>query len=152
MNELDAPPQSTTIFAGRSAANLGLALLAGLALVAALGIWSRPKAAELEHFQQVSAVGDAIFFIPPELAQKPPPAAVTWDGKPLYPVSYKKLDLHETKMVRAGRDPQTGLSIYRSLEPVAPQPGEREKKGEPMFFLKIGPGAFIKVRASTPGM
>ncbi len=152
MSEPTDPPPIASIFGGKSAARLALALLTGLAVVAAFGVINRPRSAALEQFGELTAVGDPTYLTLPESAQKPPPAAATWEGKPLYPVSYKKLDLRDTKMLRAGRDVATGLTIYRSLDPVPPQSGEREKKGEPMLFLKLAPNAYIKVRATTPGM
>ncbi len=152
MTDPSAVRETRTLFAGKSALGLALALLAGVAVVAGFGMANRPRVSALERFEEATAVGDFTFFKVPGIVQKPPPAAVVWNGQPLFPVSYKKVDLHDTKMIRTGRDPASGLTIYQSREPVPPQEGEREKKGEPFYFLKIGPNNFIKVRAWTPGM
>lgn len=152
MNESTPASGSTEIFQAQTAQRLGIVLVAGLALVVIFNALDKPRRTQFERYEEVTAVGDKAWFRLPETAQKPPPAAAKFRGQELFPVSYKTVEIRDTKMLRVGDDDSGLLRIYASREPVPPQEGEVEKKGETFYFLKTGTGEYIKVRGSTPGM
>ena len=102
-------------------------------------------------FAEATAVGDTVYFEVPSQMQKPPAAAATFQGEPLYPVSYSKVKVKDPEMLQVGSDPGTGLTIYSSAKAIKGQPGEKEPNGQTFYFLKIASGEYIKVRPFTPG-
>ena len=154
MTNGDPQPSATAApFFGKSAAlSLGSALLGGLFVLLALTRGDRVRRAELERAEEVTAVGDAIFFKLPTDAAKPPPRAAILNGQALYPVSYQTVELPDSRMIRAATDPETGIGIYVTTIKVPAQENEHEKAGEKFYFLKTAPKQYVRVRASTPGM
>lgn len=145
MTNESAPPAPDQGFPGsRTALCLGAALLVGL--VAVLGMVLRDNAhrTDLEVIVESSAVGDTHYFaIPDPAPPEPYPAVATLEGKPLFPVGYKRHEKREADMQPLARDAATGLTIY--------QAPAKSKEGDdsPTYFLKTGPGEFLKVRPSS---
>jgi len=137
------------LFAARGARWLAGGLIAGLLLIVVLTVADRARIHALEHFEENSAVGDTLYFqIPADLSGSPA-VAVTFNGQPLTPATVKKYESRDTKMLRVGRDEGTGLAIYAVRD--AP-PGERSVRGakdDGPYFLKVGPGEYIQLRAAA---
>lgn len=141
MNESPSTEASAD-FPGLSAAvRLGAALLVALALTLALVLRDNARRFTLETVVESSAAGDTRYFsIPDPLPPEPYPAVAHLDGQPLIPAGYKRHEKREADMQAIARDEATGLTIYRA--PVKP----KEANDAPTYFLKTGPGEFIKAR------
>jgi hypothetical protein len=125
----------------RAAVRLGAALLIGLGLVLALVLRDNARRSTLESIVESSAVGDTRYLpIPDPLPAEPFPAVAHFGGKPLVPAGYKRHEKREADMQAVGTDMATGLTIYRA--PVK----AKEASDPPTYFLKVGPGEFVKVR------
>jgi hypothetical protein len=139
------------LFARRHAIYLGAALLAGLTLVLIFTALDRSRRTQLEATSQTTAVGDRAFFLLPQISQKPPGVAANFRGQPLYPISYARVEIRDSRMTQAGSDDSGTFRIYTTREHVPLQDGEIDKPGEPVYFLKTAPDEYVKVRPSTPG-
>ncbi|MHA3773215.1 hypothetical protein ACXR0O_16905 [Verrucomicrobiota bacterium sgz303538] len=149
---MNAPStEQPRIFARKAAMRLGEAILIGFAVIIVLAGIDNAQRSKLETFQEVTAVGDRAVFPIPAQVQKPPVAAVSFRGQPLYPVSYEPVEIRDTKMIRLGRDDNGQYFVYGTRENVPPQEGETVRKGETFFFLKVEPNKYLKTRTSTPG-
>ena len=144
MNE-SSPTDSGQPFPGqRAAVILGAALLAALGLTLALVLHDNAHRQELEVVTESSAVGDTHYYkIPDPVPEEPYPAIAHLDGQALYPVGYKRHDRNEAEMEPLGIDDATGLTIYQT------QPKAKEAGDPQSYFIKIGPGAFLKVRPAA---
>ena len=142
-----SPSRPATPFVSlKSAFGLGIALLSGFALVSVLAIAGRWNVFTLEQFEEVTAVGDPIFFksaTPFESNQ----VATNFNGQPLRLVDGEKVEIRDTKMLRVGRDESTQLTIYSLRAPLAPDPLASKKLNGPLFFLKIAPGEYLVARS-----
>lgn len=128
----------------RAAVYLGAALLAGLALVLAMVLRDNARRGELEVIVESSAAGDTHYFkIPDPLPPEPFPAVATLGDKPLYPAGFKRHDKREAEMKPVAKDAATGVTIYQ-----APVKANEDDAATPTYFLKVGPGEFLKVRPS----
>ncbi|MDB6172951.1 MAG: hypothetical protein JWL59_2262 [Chthoniobacteraceae bacterium] len=127
-------------FAGRHAFRLAVALLAGLACVAAFSAVSRSNVAALEQFEETTAFGDTHYFVAPADSHA---AVVNLDGMPLFLAGDEKLERRDTRMARLGRDEATGLAIYTPREATD---GKEKVKGKPGWFLKLGPDEYLRLR------
>lgn len=147
MSEIPQQEQTGAIFAQPYAMRLGAALLIALALILILTWRDNARRSTLEVVVESSALGDTNYLPMPEPPPEPPYAAVALlAGKPLYPAGFKRHERREGDLVRVAVDDRTGLSIYK----VAPNAkGEGKGDSEPVFFLKIGPGEFLKVRLTN---
>ncbi len=145
-------PEAEPILARNYAVRIGLLLLVGFAAVIAGVGYDEGQMRVLETFEETTAVGDRAYFQMPTDAVKPPPAAVSFRGQPLFPVSYAKVELRDTRMTRAGMADDAAIQVYTSRDPVPPQEGESEKHGTQFYFLKVERDEYIKVRAGSPGM
>ncbi|MDQ3624229.1 MAG: hypothetical protein M3463_17365 [Verrucomicrobiota bacterium] len=151
MNDPNRPAPAAPIDAPRSAMVFGGLLLAGLAAMTIFTRLDQSGLAQLERFEENTAVGDTRYFAIPADPPQPPPAAVILNGRALYPVDGKALEKkHDSRMSRAGRDEATGLSIYQERE----SRGKTKKPSSgPMperYFLKVGPGEYLEVRPALP--
>jgi hypothetical protein len=143
MNETSST-ETTQDFPGlRVAVRLGLALLVGLGAVLAMVWRDNTRRASLEVIVASSAVGDTHYLRLPENLPEPPVAVATMRGRKLFPVSARRHEKIEAELLRVARDEATGLTIYQA-EPKAKDEGERDST--PTYFLKTGPGEFLKVR------
>jgi hypothetical protein len=131
----------------RAAVYLGAALLAGLALVLAMVLRDNARRSEMEVIVESTAVGDTHYFkIPDPLPPEPFPAVAKLGDKPLYPAGYKRHDKREAEMKPVAKDAGTGVTIYQ-----APAKSNEPDDSAPTYFLKVGPGEFLKVRPSSDG-
>jgi hypothetical protein len=132
-------------FPGRRTA---FVLAAGLflALLAALAVAMRDNArrASLETTAEFTAVEDTHYFPMPQVAPDPPYKAVaSLHGQLLYPADYRRHEVPADDMTRVGVDDKGGYIIYRAPE-VAKD--EDERKVGPVYFLKISPTEYLKLR------
>ena len=111
-------------------------MLIGFAAVVAFTLRDAGRVGELEHFEQVTAVGDTNYFTVPSPPPNPPAVVAHGDGKAWVPVDFAKQDHRDTQMLRAGRDDASGLTLYR--------PREKAKADE--LFLKIEPNGYLRLR------
>ena len=128
--------ESAPLFATRAAVRFGVALLVGFALVLVFTARDSGRVAELERFEQTTAVGDTNYFIIPSPPPDPPAAIVQFEGKAWAPVDFHTQDPRDTQMLRVGRDTATGLALYR--------PRATTKAGE--LFVKIEPNGHLRLR------
>ncbi|HEY3899113.1 MAG TPA: hypothetical protein VGM54_10895 [Chthoniobacter sp.] len=132
-------------FPGRWAA-VGLAAGLLLALLVALAVAMKDNArrATLETTAEFTAVGDNHYFPMPQVPPVPPYEAVaSFHGQPLYPTDYRRHESAADDMSRAGVDEKAGYIIYRAPQ-VAKDDDERMLG--PVYFLKISPTEYLKVR------
>ena len=144
MNE-SSPVESDAAFPGRRVAvYLGAALLVGLGLALVLVLRDNARRPELEVVIESSAVGDTHYLtVPDPPPPEPFPAVAHLDGKPLYPTGYKRHEKSEADMQPLAKDAATGLTIYQA-------PVKAKEAGDPpSYFVKVGPGVFLKVRPAA---
>ncbi len=147
MSEIPQPQGTDAIFAQPFAIRLGAVLLVALALILILTWRDNARRSTLEVVTESSALGDTNYLRVPEPPPEPPYAAVAMlNGKPLYPAGFKRHEKREGDLVRVSVDEQTSLAIYK-VPPGAK--GEGKNEPEPVYFLKIGPGEFLKVRLTN---
>lgn len=129
-------PESPPLFAPRAAVRFAVALLIGFAVVLAFTLRDSGRVADLERFEQTSAVGDTNYFNIPSPLPDPPTAIVQFEGKPWVPVDFDKQDFRDTQMLRVGRDDATGLALYR--------PRAQANGGD--LFVKIEPNGYLRLQ------
>ena len=132
-------------FPGRRAA-FGLAAGLFLALLVALAVAMKDNAQRttLETTAEFTAVGDTDYFpMPPVPPQPPYKVVASFRGHALYPADYRRHESAADDMTRVGVDDKAGYIIYRAPE-VAKDDDER--KLGPVYFLKISPTEYLKVR------
>jgi len=141
----DSTTEPNHEFPGRRlAVPLGGSLLVALVLVLAMVWRDNGRRAELEVIVESTAVGDTRYLVVPEGAfPEPPPQVAALHGVPLFPVGDKRYDKSDLEMTRLARDEATGLTIYQA--PVKIKEGAEKETGV-VYFLKIAPGEYIKVR------
>ncbi len=141
MNE-STPIETTTDFPGlRVAVRLGAALLVGLAITLALVLRDNARRSALEGIVESTAVGDTHYLpIPEPLPPEPFPAVAHLHGQPLIPSGYKRHEKREADLQPVAKDAATGLTIYQA--PIK----AKDAREPPTYFLKTGPGEFLKVR------
>jgi len=148
MSEI-SPTEASPAFPGfKPALWLGGSLLAVLTLVIFLAVRDNSQRDQLEAIVQFNAVGDTHYAaIPPGPPAPPYPAIVILHGEPLYPVSYRKHEKREAELVPVARDEASGLNIYQT----APRgKDDADKDSGPAYFVKVGPGEFLKVHPIPP--
>ena len=84
MNEPALSTAPADLFHWRAAIQLGVILLTGLTLVLLFAALEKPRRAQLETYEEVTAVGDSAFFRAAAQVGRP---AITFRGQPLYPLS-----------------------------------------------------------------
>jgi hypothetical protein len=109
-------PETPQLFAPRAVVWLGSAVLIGFAAVLAFTLRDSGRESDLEHFDQVTALGDTHYFVVPSPPPDPPVAIVQWQGRAWVPVDFTKHDLRDTQVIRIGRDEASGLVLYRPRE------------------------------------
>jgi len=126
------------------AVRLGVALLLALGLALALVLRDNTRRSVLEEVKEFSAVGDTRYLaIPDPLPPEPFPVVARLGGRGLVPSGYKRHEKREADMQPVAKDEATGLTIYQA-------PVKAKDAGEPAtYFLKAGPGQFIKVRLAA---
>ncbi len=129
------------------AVTLGVGLLAAFAFVTGQAFSDGSRRVQIEAVAEVTAVGDTAYSPVPAEPAPPYPAAAKLDGHPLYPVSAKPARMDETEMRRVGRDAAAGLTVYEA-GPKAAKSGEAAGSAGRFYFLKVGPGQFLKVGES----
>lgn len=124
-------------FSARTAYAIGGALVLGLGGVTAYAVLDRPRAGGVESFSETTAVGDKVYFRPPVQPLAVPDPVLTWQGRKWAPANYEKLKIDDTRMFRAGRDPETRFSVYR----------EKGKGPESPKYLKMDTGEYLRLEA-----
>lgn len=120
----------------RYALIFALAIVLGLAAVAAHSAINHSHRAELEHWSQETAVGDKHLY-----PVGPDAPALTFHGKPLTPISTQPQETRETRVVVIGTDDSKQFRIYLHREP-----GSREPDNDQIFLLKTGQNQFLKMQ------
>jgi len=142
MSSSSTPEQRPADFlCGAWATRIGLLLLLGLALVLALAIVDRPRRAQLESFQEVTAVGDRNFFAPgPDPTA---PTVLTWSGGQVEIGAAEHLKMRDSSVRKVGLDEATGVAIY------APGPATSADAGASRFLVKVAPGEYLPATPSA---
>ena len=146
-----SPAPSTNaepLFAREYAVRIGTVLLVAFAAIIALTGYDESRRDKLETFEEMTAVGDRNFFPIPKELQKPHPAAVTFQGKPLFPVSYEPVKANDPEMTRVGVAEGAAFRIYKSQEPL--ERGD-EPTGADSYYLKLERDRYLEVRPGSPG-
>ena len=135
----------TSGFPGRTAAvRMGVVLLVALFLVLVMAWRDNGRRAALETTAEFTSVGDTHYFPMPEPLPSPPYQAVaSLHGEALYPVDYRRHDYPADDMTRLGVDEQGGYIIYKAPDRVK---DADERRTGPMFFLKVSPKEYLKMR------
>lgn len=141
-----AKAPGTTFSWGAGATRFGAIFLGLFSVVVVFAIVDRARTAGLEQFEEVSAVGDAVYF--QRATSRQGAVAATLNGQPLYPVTDQKKELKDTNMVRVGHDQATGLTIYT---PRKARSSEPQKKEQTPYFLKLGRNDYFEVRPRAAG-
>jgi len=129
----------------RGAFRIGLAVLIGMTVLLFLIRHDWAARSSLESFSETTAVGDQAYFkAPPKSA--PIAAVANFQGKPLTPVSLRRIELRDSKMSTVGTEDGGVVHIYASTEPVPMEKGEAEAKGKPVYYLKTGINEYIRVQ------
>jgi hypothetical protein len=143
MNNTAPSEISPEIPGHRMAARLGAALLLALGISLVLVLRDNAHRSIIETISESSAVGDTHYAqIPDPLPPEPFPPVAHLEGKELIPSGYKRHEKREAEMQPVAKDPATGLTIYQA--PVK----AKDTAEPPTYFLKVGPGEFIKARVA----
>lgn len=138
MNEpSSSTPRTAPLSGGKAAFGLGAGLLIALALVLAVAIVDRQRRTRIEGWEEVTAVGDRTYFIPP--SDSAAPAVLTWDAGVLRIATAEREKFRDTGMRKAGLDRATGVSVYAPLA----RPGKESRSG---FYVKVAPGEYLPAR------
>jgi len=140
---------SSEIFGAQWAGRLCVALLVGLGIVTGVAFYDEHRCSQLEATAENSAVGDKAFFpIPAEAApeQATAPLVVNFNGKALTAVSSRNYEERDSKMIRVGMEDSKRFSVYTSTEAIKPLKGEMGNAGGEVYFLKTGPGKYLKFK------
>jgi hypothetical protein len=130
----------------RVAGFLGGGLLVGLLVLAVFARIDRERVGKLESFSETTAVGDKVYYRVPNPVPNPPVAIASFGGKSLAPVNYEKLDLLDTHMQPAARDPKTQLTIYVSRDPLPAASGAQAD--DEFYFVKTASNEYLRLRAA----
>jgi hypothetical protein len=126
---------------GTGAMRFGAVFLGLFSVVVVFAIVDHARTARLEQFEEVSAVGDTVYF--QRATSRQGAVVATLNGQPLYPVTDQKKELKDTNMVRVAHDQTTGLNIYT---PRKARSSEPRKKEQTLYFLKLGRNDYFEVR------
>ena len=124
------------IYAERTARRLGAAFVLALIAVVAFTCWDARRAAQLESFSEVTAVGDKNYFGIPDPPIAPDKPIAQAENQLWVPVSFEKAPRRDTQMIRAARDASGSLMLYR--------PRHEPKKDE--LYVKIAPNGYLRLR------
>jgi hypothetical protein len=143
-----APPDKSRIFAHAVAVRLGEALLIGFAVVILFAGLDNAQRRGLETVQEVSSVGDRVYFRIPEERTSPPVAAVIFRGDQLLPVSYEPVKIRDTRMIRLGMDDSGQYAVYGSREGLSPENAGIGAQADKFLFLKVAPDEYLKTKSA----
>ena len=144
--QTDAPGP---IFAWSSGAfRLGTIFFGLFAIVAVFAVIDRQRTTTVEQFEELSAVGDTVFFQRSTLAQGASPVVATLEGVPLYAANDQKKELKDTNMLRVARDETSGLAIYTPRRTGSRGTGKKEQT---TYFVKLGRNDYLEVRPRCAG-
>ena len=147
--EATTSQSSAEITWGQAALWLAAPLLVLLAvIVVRLAVESRHRP-DLEQTVELTAVGDLHYYQPPVPDPATPQAATTYQGQPLIPISYRRLDLRDSSLTRLGTDDAGKLRIYTTHDSLPPRNGEPERRNEPVYLIKTGPEEYLKTQPAV---
>ncbi len=128
------------------AVRLMLGLLAAFAVVVVHSHLTHARRVQLESYSETTAVGDKALY--PRDENAPP---LRFQGRLLVPTILRPYDPRESRMHPAGKDEsgQFHIYLYTGSEPIDPHPGDAERPGEPVYFIKIGVNEFLKVQPAA---
>ena len=135
--------ESAQMVGARAAGYLGGGLLIGLLVLAIFARVDRERVSTLEKFSETTAVGDNVHYLLPEPLPNPPAAVARLHGQTLVPVTYAKVELRDTRMQAAARDPDTRLTIYVSRESLPPVAGAQSEKQS--YFVKTASNEYLRL-------
>src|SRR4030095_1950208 len=135
------------VFGAKGAVRCGVIFLALFALLLVFAMIDRSRTPQIEQFEEVSAVGDTVYFQRALISRGSPQPIFTLNGQALYPANDQKKEVKDTNMVRAGYDEATGLTIYTPRKTRSSE----AKKEQSAYFVKLGRNDYLEVRARSPG-
>lgn len=139
MNEAThSDPNATAVLGGSAAFRVGAVLLVGLALSLGLAATDRQRRASIESWQEVTAVGDKPYFVPP--SDPASEAMVVMEAGQFKILTAERTKLKDTQMRRAGRDAVTGVHIYQTEPPQTPV----------RFYVRVAPGEYLPAIPAAP--
>jgi len=143
----NAKPSAVPVFGVKGAVRFAAIFLALFALLLIFAMIDRTRTSQIEQFEEVSAVGDTVYFQRALISRGSAQPIVTLNGQVLYPANDQKKEVKDTNMVRAGYDEATGLTIYTPRKPRSSE----AKKEQSAYFVKLGRNDYLEVRARAPG-
>jgi hypothetical protein len=144
MTEKQTAVDESAFPGGRAAFTLAAGFFLALLVALSVAMQDNARRATLETTAEFTAVGDADYFPMPQAPPAPPYEAVaSLHGHLLYPADYRRHESAADDMTRVGIDEKGGYIIYR-----APQVAkdDDERKLGPVYFLKISPTEYLKLR------
>lgn len=147
MSDTSSADKDSEFSGKRAAVWLGATLLVALFLVLALTLRDNGHRAQLETTAEFTAVGDNNYYPMPATPLPPPYAVVaSLKGQALYPVDYRRREYAADDMTRIGSDEKGGYFLYRAPEKSEKKKDEDELKRGPLYYLKISPTEYLKLR------
>ncbi|MEZ0259301.1 MAG: hypothetical protein ACAI37_28790 [Chthoniobacter sp.] len=147
MSNTPSAEQDSDFPGQRAAVCLGAVLLVALFIVLALTWRDNGQRAQLETTVEYTAVGDSSYYPMPANPPAPPyPVVASLKGQPLYPVDYRRREFAADDMTRAGLDEKGGYLLYRGPEKSEKKKDADEIKRGPLYYLKISPTEYLKLR------
>lgn len=145
MSQPSEPAASQPIFAQPWALRFAFLMLAGMTLVAGLGIYDKSQRTKLETSSETTSVGDKAYYPLPPDKSKLPAVAAAWEGKLLYVTELETVRVRDANTVKAGRDAERNLNFYRLRADATEE--ERKKAGEAFVLLKVAEGEYLPLKA-----
>ncbi|MEY5025705.1 MAG: hypothetical protein RLZZ244_1233 [Verrucomicrobiota bacterium] len=139
--QIQSPPTPGMHFP-RTAALWSLALLGGMAIAVRSTVDDRTQRPQIERILQNTSVGDTRYYSPQAQGADP----LAFAGEPLVLAGTSPDPMPDSRMLLVGETDSTRFRLYVPSDRAANgMPNGNDTLGGPSWFLKTGPGQFLKV-------